>query len=105
MGTGFPVASSTKKKLNLRSSTEMEVIGVDDAMPGVLWTRLFLEAQDHGVTENIVCQDNQSAMLLEKNGKRSSGKRTEHTNMRYFFVKDRISKRDMSVACETKFLE
>ena len=41
-------------------------------------------------------------MLLEKNGKSSSGKRTKHINMRYFFVTDRISKGHMSIAwCST----
>ena len=88
---------STKQKLNSRSSTETELISVDDLMPHVLWTRLFLEAQYYGVTENIVFQDNQSAILLEKNGKLSSGRRTKHINMRYFFVTDRIRKGDMSV--------
>jgi len=56
-----------------------------------------LEAQGYGVTENIIYQDNKSAILLEKNGKSSSGKRTKHINMRYFFVTDRIAKRDISV--------
>ena len=55
-------------------------------MLGVLWTRLFLEAQDYGVKENIVFQDNETAMLLEKNGKSSSGKRTKHINMRFFWL-------------------
>ena len=35
-------------------------------------------------------QDNQSAILLENNGKRSSSKRTKHINIRYFFITDRI---------------
>ena len=102
MGTGFPISASMKQKLNTRSSTETEIVSVDDFMPGVLWTRLFLEGQDCGVTENIVFQDNETAILLEKNGKSSSGKRTKHINMRYFFITDRIAKRDVSVTwCPT----
>ena len=66
-------------------------------MPAILWTRLFLEAQGYSVSENIIYQDNQAAILLEKNGKASSGKRTKHINMRHFFVTDRIAKRDVSV--------
>ena len=97
MGTGFPITTSTKQKLNTRSSTETEIVGVDDMMPGVLWTRLFLEAQGYGVNESIVFQDNQSAMLLEKNGKSSSGKRTKHIEMRYFFVTDQIAKGRLKV--------
>ena len=97
MGRGFPISASTKQKLNTRSSTESELVGVDDLMPSILWTRHFLEAQGYGVCENIVFQDNQSAMLLEKNGKASSGKRTKHIDIRYFFVTDQIQKKRMSV--------
>ena len=35
-------------------------------------------------------QDNQSAILLENNGKKSSSKRTKHINIRYYFITDRI---------------
>ena len=103
MGRGFPIASSLKQKLNTRSSTESELVAVDDCMPAILWTRYFLEAQGYGVQENIVYQDNLSAILLEKNGKASSSKRTKHINVRYYFVTDRIKKGDMSVEwCPTE---
>jgi hypothetical protein len=97
MGQGFLIAPSTKQKLNTRSSTETEIVAVDQFMPQILRTRLFMEAQGYGVTENIIYQDNQAAILLEKNGKASSGKRTKHINMRFFFVTDRVAKRDVSV--------
>jgi hypothetical protein len=103
MGRGFPNGSSTKQKINGRSSTEGELIGVDDFMPAILWTRRFLEAQDYDVTENIVYQDNKSAMLLEKNGKASSGKRTKHINIRFFFITDMIEKGEVKVEwCPTE---
>jgi hypothetical protein len=70
---------------------------VDDVMALVLWTRYFLQAQGYTVDDMIVYQDNQSAMLLEKNGRRSSGKRTRHINIRYFFVTDRIANGEMTV--------
>jgi hypothetical protein len=97
MGRGFPIVTSSKQKLNTRSSTESELVGVDDCMPAILWTRYFLEAQGYGVQENIVYQDNLSAILLEKNGKASSSKRTKHIHVRYYFVTDRIKKGHMSV--------
>ena len=56
-----------------------------------------MEAQGYGVRENIVYQDNKSAILLEKNGKASSSKRTKHINIRYYFVTDRIAKGELSV--------
>ena len=73
-----------KQKLNTRSSTKSKMIGVSDCMLSILWTRLFLEAQIYDVTDNIIFQENKSAILLEKNGKAPSGKRTKHINMRYF---------------------
>ena len=97
MGTGFPISCSKKQKLNTRSSTESELVGVDDLMPSVLWTRLFLEEQGYGVRENVVLQDNKSAILLEKNGKASSSKRTKHIAIRYFFVTDMIQKKRLTV--------
>jgi hypothetical protein len=58
---------------------------------------IFLCAQGYGVKENKVFQDNQSAILLEKNGRRSSSRRTRHINIRYFFVTDRIQSKELSV--------
>jgi hypothetical protein len=62
-----------------------------------MWTRYFIEAQGFNVEESILYQDNLSAMLLEKNGKQSSSKRTKHIRVRYFFIKDRIRNGDISV--------
>ena len=47
---------------------------MDDLMPQILWMRYFLEAKGVKVSDNVVYQDNQSAMKLEKNGRASSGK-------------------------------
>ena len=42
-------------------------------------------------------------MLLERNGKASSGKRTEHIIERYFFITNQISKGEVRVeSCPTK---
>jgi len=63
-------------------------VGVNDAMSMVLWTHNFLGAQGQSVTDNVLYQDNQSAILLENNGKASSGKRTRHIDIQYFFITD-----------------
>jgi hypothetical protein len=81
LGQGFPLVTSTKQKINTRSSTESDLVGVDDCLPAICWTRYFLKAQGYHVAENILFQDNQSAILLERNGKASSGKRTKHINI------------------------
>jgi hypothetical protein len=56
-----------------------------------------MDAQQYYIQENIVFQDNMSSMLLEKNSKASSSKRTKHINIRYFFETDRIKKGELTV--------
>jgi hypothetical protein len=85
--------SSTKKKLNTRSSTETEIVGADDFMPAICWTRYFMKAQGYGVKDNVLFQDNKSSILLENNGKASSSKRTKRINIRYLFITDRVKRR------------
>jgi hypothetical protein len=97
LGRGFPITSSTKHKLNTRSSTEAELVSVDDCMPMILWSRYFLLEQGYNVEDNILFQDNRSAILLEKNGRTSSSKRTKHINVRYYFVTDRMAKGELKV--------
>jgi hypothetical protein len=63
----------------------------------VLWTRYFLEAQGYATSESVVYQDNQSAILLENNGRASSSKRTRHLNIRYFFVTDRVAAKEVAI--------
>jgi hypothetical protein len=82
LGKGSVYLASTRQKLKTKSSTQAELVGVDDVMPLVLWTHYLLDALGYGVTKNKVFQDNQSAILLEKNGRRSSKRRTCHTNIR-----------------------
>ncbi len=36
MGRGFPISVSTKQKLNIKSSNESELVGVDDMMPNIM---------------------------------------------------------------------
>ena len=57
-----------------------------------MWVPLFLETQGHSIKQNIVYQDNQSAIILDNNGKKSSGKRTRALNVRYFMVTDQVKK-------------
>jgi hypothetical protein len=80
LGKGVIYGTSTRQKLNTKSSTEAELVGVNDVMPQILWTRYFLEAQGYDIKDSITYQDNQSSILLEKNGRASSGKRTRHIN-------------------------
>jgi hypothetical protein len=44
LGLGFPISSSGKQKLNTRSSTESELVGADNMMSLIIWSRNFLKA-------------------------------------------------------------
>jgi hypothetical protein len=102
LGKGSIYSTSSKQKLVTRSSTEAEVVGVHDVMPQMIWTAHFLDGQGMNVDESILYQDNTSSILLEKNGRSSSTKRTRHMNIRYFFIKDQVdSKRVKIEHCPT----
>ena len=42
LGTGDIYSSSSKQKLNTKSSTESELVGMDDILPQALWKNMFL---------------------------------------------------------------
>ena len=105
-GRGGVLCVSTKQKINTKSSTEAELVGVDDTLPHNLWCLHFLRAQGYkSVTgkntelppllgrNNILYQDNTSAIRLESNGKSSSTKRTRHIAIRYFMIVDYVKHR------------
>ena len=103
LGKGAVIGFSAKQKLVARSSTECELIGIPDVMPSLLWTRNFMEAQGIAVKDVVLHQDNQSSILLAKNGRLSSSKRTKHIDVRYFFVTDRINKKELRIEfCPTE---
>ena len=81
LGRGMVTSKSTWQKLNTWSSTEAELFTVDDCLPKVLWTRLFLMSQGYSTGDTIIRQDNKSAMLLAENGNRSSSQQTRHLNV------------------------
>ena len=102
-GEGAVQAGSLKQKINTRSSTESELVGCDDGITKILWTRLFVEAQGYRITENILYQDNKSTILLVENGRKSAGKQSRALNIRYFFITDQQEKGYVKVKyCPTK---
>ena len=66
-------------------------------MPNMTWARMFLKAQGFKITQNILHQDNQSAMKIIKNGRMSNDKKTKHMDNRYFWIKDPIKSEHIDV--------
>ena len=66
-------------------------------MPYNVWVRFVFESQGYKIADNVLFQDNQSAIKMEQNGKRSCTGNSRHVNIRYFFVKDLIDKKQVRV--------
>jgi hypothetical protein len=92
MGTGTLVSGSIKQKITTRSSTESELVGVDDTITFIELISLFMKCQVKNYpeddplkmlgTKNLAKQDNTSTIKLAVNGRRSCGQRTRHINTR-----------------------
>ena len=105
MGKGVLHSKSSKQKINVKSSTEAELVGASDFVSQTIWTRNFIEAQGYKVDDSEFFQDNMSAMRMERNGRQSAGQRSRHINIRYFFIKDRISKGEINlIHCPTAIM-
>jgi hypothetical protein len=63
----------------------------------VLWTRLLPKEQGYTVLENVIYLDYQAAMKSEIHGKSSSGKRTRHFDIKFFFMNDLIKQKHVKV--------
>lgn len=105
MGTGVLHGKCSKQKLNVKSSSEAELVGVSEYIPYNIWLLSFMDMQGYKVKDNILYQDNQSTILMLKNGRNSCTGNSRHINIRYFFVKDRIDKKEIRVEyCPTRIM-
>ncbi len=97
LGMGSVCSYSLKQKVNARSSTEAELISVDDVVSKILWTQKFMKSQGLEIRYNIVFRDNTNAMKLEENGRMSAGKRTRHFDIKYFYISDLIQRKGLEI--------
>ena len=65
-------------------------VSADDALGILLWGEYFTKVQGYMVKHNILYQCNKS--ILGKNGCMSSGRRTNHTNAKYFMITARVKR-------------
>ena len=98
LGRGAIYARSATQKLNTTSSTESEVVAGSEALAQALWTSSFLRNQGYDVRNALLRQDNQAAIRLHENGIMSRKKKSRHIDIRFFFIKDRITSGDVEVA-------
>ena len=88
LGIKSPISGSSTQKINTRSSTKSELVGVDDAIGYVEWTSLYSKEKmknysvEHPLKDlgkkNVVLQDNTSTIKLVKSGRIVFGSRTRN---------------------------
>ena len=101
-GHGIVHIKASEQKINVKSSTECELVGLSEYVPYSLWLGYFLEEQGYKLKSNLIHQDNQSAMKMEVNGRTSCTGNSRHVNIRYFFIKDRVDKGEVDITyCPT----
>ena len=94
-GKGSLINLSMEQKINTKISTEAKIVGVEDAMIFLIWSKLYFKwlVKDYPDEEskikllgkiNIVQQDNTGAIQLEQHSKTSSTKKTSNISIRYF---------------------
>ena len=105
LGLGMIHCKSSKQKLNTKSSTESEIVAMSDYLPYNIWFKNFMKGQGYEFKKNVVYQDNQSAMKMEINGRHSCTGNSRHIDVRYFFTKDRVQKKEMEIVyCPTQMM-
>ena len=97
LGMGVMHAKSGKQVLNVKSSTESELVGVSEYIPYNLWLLMFMCMQGYVIKNNVLYQDNKSTILMLKNGRNSCTGNSRHIHIRYFFVKDRVDKKEVKI--------
>ena len=101
LGISFSISGLSTQKINTQSSTESELVGVDDAIGYVEWTSLYSKEQikeypveyplkDLG-RKNIVLQDNTSTIRLVKSGRKVCGSRTRSIQIQHFYAHERVT--------------
>ena len=97
-GHGAQHTKSSKQKLITKNSTEAKLVRVSEKLPYNIWIMNFLEYQVIVLEKSILYQDNQSAIYMEVNGRTSCTETPRHTDVWYFFVKERVYQGQMEIA-------
>jgi hypothetical protein len=102
LGNSFLHARSVKQKLQTLSSTESELIALQEASTYVVWLRHLLSELGFDMNKpTVVTQDNQSATWIAERG--GNFKRTKHLVGRLNFLKERIDNAEIEIKyCPTE---
>ena len=96
LGRGMLLCKSTKQRLNVKSSTEAELVGLSDSLNDILWMHNFMSALGFATGPTIIYHDNLSVITMLKTGF-TGNKRSRHVNVRFYFAKDYIERNIISL--------
>lgn len=103
MGNRASTSISRNQGMRKRSSTEAEVVALEEAAGPMLWAARFLKHNGYKVTKCILFQDNRRTMLQESNGSANGGKSSRYLNIRCVCIKDLKDKKLVSIQhCATE---
>ena len=104
MGYSIIHGKSGKQKINVKSSTKLDLVGTCEYIPYNIWMVLFLATKRYKMKKKIAYQDNQSTIQMLENGRNSCTGNSRHINLS-FFVKYKITKGEFKVIyCHTKLM-
>ena len=85
------------------SSTETEIVSTGKRFSKCISFRYFHLAQGDDIKEDILMQDNISAITLQKNYLYSTRKGTKHIHVCYYFVVNKINNKEVKIIyCPTE---
>jgi hypothetical protein len=94
LGSAPIFCRSFKIKSVTRSSSESELVALEDATTYVTWLHCLLHSMHINVTQpTIVYQDNQSTILIAQSG--GNFKRTKHLICKESFIRERLENNDI----------
>ena len=73
-------------------------------MPFNVWFVIFIKEQGHEIKVNVLIQDNESTIKTLKNDRDSWTGNSRHVDVKHFFVKDGLDKKELDVRWRTTYL-
>ena len=95
MEKGAFVNISRKNKMDVASSTKSEMVSIVDVLGMIMCCKYFMEVQGYTIENNILYQDNNSTILLAKNGRISDGKNSKHIRNGFFLITDKVYQKEV----------
>ena len=88
---------SIKQKTVATSSTEAELICIFDGLDYLVWIRNVLDFLGYKQGTTTIYQDNTSTITMAYMGRGSSGSRTRHIDIKYFYIKQFLDSKDLEI--------